>query len=84
MVTSVVMRDTAEVGALTVDTEVGSDTFGTGDATSRCRASRFEIVRATTGRRSADQMLAWDWEGEPRLDLFVLPIFAPRATALVE
>jgi hypothetical protein len=78
------MRDTAEVGALTVETEVGSDTFGTGAATSRCHASRFEVVRAVTGRRSADQMLAWDWEGEPRLDLLVLPIFAPRATALVE
>ena len=78
------MRDAADVGALRIGTETGDLVCGKGVVTSTCRASRFELVRAFTGRRSADQMLAWDWDGEPRLDLLVMPIFSPRPEPLVE
>jgi hypothetical protein len=78
------MRGAGGAGALTVETEVGVDTFGEGEPTARCNTSRFELIRATTGRRSVAQMEAWGWEGDARLDLFVLPIFTPRADALVE
>jgi hypothetical protein len=29
-------------------------------------------------------MLAWEWDGDPRLDLLVMPIFTARAEPLVE
>jgi hypothetical protein len=47
-------------------------------------ASRFELLRAMTGRRSLDQMRAYGWEGAPSPERLVLPIFTPRADALVE
>jgi hypothetical protein len=48
------------------------------------RTTRFELVRSYTGRRSFDQMRAYDWEGEPRPEQLVLAIFSPRETPLVE
>lgn len=78
------MRGAAEVGALRIRSETGDVVWGRGDVTSSCRTSRFEVVRATSGRRSVHQMLAWDWDGDPRLDLLVMPIFTPRPEPLVE
>jgi uncharacterized protein (TIGR03083 family) len=77
-------RDQAGAGALTVESEAGAHTFGTGEPSARCRTSRFEFVRAATGRRSLGQIEAWDWDGDARVDLLVLPIFTPRPDALVE
>jgi uncharacterized protein (TIGR03083 family) len=78
------MRTAGGAGALAVETESGVDTFGDGDSSARCRTSRFELVRAATGRRSVTQIEAWSWDGDPRPDLLVLPIFTPRADALIE
>jgi uncharacterized protein (TIGR03083 family) len=80
------MRDGAGVGALRIEADGDTLVCGNAEATASCRTSRFEVVRAVTGRRSADQIRdwAWDGDGEPRLDLFVMPIFTPRAEALVE
>jgi hypothetical protein len=78
------LRDAADAGALRIETESGTDTFGSGEHSARCRTSRFELVRAATGRRSVAQITAWDWEGDPRPDLLVLPIFTPRPDPLVE
>lgn len=78
------MRDAAEAGALRVETEAGPYTFGSGPPTETCATSRFDFVRASTGRRSVEQIAAWDWDGEPRPELLVMPIFVPRPDPLVE
>jgi hypothetical protein len=49
------------------------------------QTTRFEIVRAGVGRRSYDQIAAWDWEGDSRPESVVLARFAPpRVTPLNE
>ena len=78
------IRDGAEAGALRVETEAGPYTFGSGPATETCATNRFDFVRASTGRRSVEQIAAWDWDGEPRPDLLVMPIFTPRPDPLIE
>jgi uncharacterized protein (TIGR03083 family) len=78
------LRDGAAVGALRVETEGGPYTFGTGEVADTCATTRFEFLRASTGRRSVDQIAAWDWNGDVRPDLLVMPIFVPRADPLVE
>jgi uncharacterized protein (TIGR03083 family) len=57
---------------------------GSGDPATTVRASRFEIFRAATGRRSPAQMSGYDWTPVARPEWLVLPIFSPRATDLVE
>ena len=53
--------------------------------TATVHTTRFEIVRASVGRRSYDQIKAWDWEGDTRPETVVLGMFAPpRTTPLVE
>jgi hypothetical protein len=37
-----------------------------------------------TGRRSLDQIRAFDWDGEAAPELLLFPIFTPRPTPLVE
>ena len=78
------MREQTGAGALRIETESGTHVFGTGEPTATCTTSRFEFVRATTGRRSVDQIETWSWRGAPRIDLLVLPIFTPRPDPLVE
>jgi uncharacterized protein (TIGR03083 family) len=78
------VRDQAGAGALTVESEAGTHTFGSGEPSARCRTTRFELVRAATGRRSLGQMEAWDWDGDARVELLVIPIFTPRPDPLVE
>ena len=69
---------------LTIETEAGTRTVGDGARQIGVRADRFELVRAMTGRRSADQMRGFDWDGEATPELLVLPIFTARPTPLVE
>jgi uncharacterized protein (TIGR03083 family) len=77
------IRAAAGAGGLTVATEDGPHTFG--DApTASCTTTKFEFMRAATGRRSLDQMAAWGWDGDARTELVVMPIFTPRPAALVE
>lgn len=77
------MRDAAGAGALQIDTASAAYVFGAGEP-ARCATTKFEFVRATTGRRSTSQMEAWGWQGEPRVEPLVLPIFTARAEPLVE
>ena len=59
-------------------------TGGDGEPGATVRASRFELFRATSGRRSPEQVAAYDWEGDP--DPYI-PYFYPygiRKDALVE
>ena len=72
-------------GAVRIVHEAGEDLVGEGEATATVRTTRFEIVRAAVGRRSFDEIRAWDWDGEPTPEAFVLGMFTPpRATPLGE
>ena len=49
------------------------------------RTSTFEILRAATGRRAAEEIAAYDWDPEPDPALLlVAPIFTMRPTPLGE
>jgi uncharacterized protein (TIGR03083 family) len=79
------IRAAAGAGALRVESESGTQIFGTGDPTASCATTQFEFLRATTGRRSLEQIESWTWEGEGHHpELLVMPIFTPRAEPLVE
>jgi uncharacterized protein (TIGR03083 family) len=69
---------------LRIETGSGSRTVGTGDRHFGVRADRYGLFRTMTGRRSADQIRAFEWDGEAAPELLVLPIFTPRPTPLVE
>lgn len=61
------------------------DELGPADATVVLRAPRYELFRATLGRRSAAQVAAFDWSGtDPTPYLPHLFLFGPRTTDLVE
>jgi uncharacterized protein (TIGR03083 family) len=77
------LRDGYGEGALVLTTPDGaSTTCGSAEPTSGVSADRFELWRAMTGRRSAAQVAAWTWTGEPAVErLCLLPA---RPTPLVE
>lgn len=57
---------------------------GEGEAAATVRASRFELFRAMSGRRSPEQIRAYEWDGDARP---YVPYFYPygiREDALVE
>lgn len=58
--------------ALRFVTERKERVVGSGDPVATVRATRFELFRALSGRRSPDQVRAYEWEGEPEpfLELF--------------
>jgi len=49
-------------------------TVGPGDPVGTLRGDRHELFRVIAGRRSADQILAMDWSGDP---MAYLPVIAP-------
>ncbi len=72
-------------GALRILHEAGETVVGAGEPTATVQTTRFEIVRASVGRRSYEQIAAWDWEGNSRPETVVLARFAPpRITPLDE
>jgi uncharacterized protein (TIGR03083 family) len=81
------MRLAAEgKGTLRIEHEGGATEIGEGEPVTRLRASRFELIRAMTGRRSLAQMEALDWDGPLERDALVLApgLFNPPAADLVE
>jgi hypothetical protein len=52
----------------------------------RLTVSTFEALRALTGRRSPDQLRAYDWSGDPApwLDGFTWGPFTPAAASIDE
>lgn len=79
------VRTNAGAGAITFDTEAGQVVAGAGEPAATVRADRFELVRASTGRRSASEIAAYDWDPEPDVALLVVaPIFTVRDTPLAE
>lgn len=59
-------------GTFTFVTDVGDKSVGSGGALATVRASRFELFRAFTGRRSLAQMRAYEWDGTPAPERLVL------------
>jgi uncharacterized protein (TIGR03083 family) len=57
---------------------------GDGEPVSTVRASRYELVRALAGRRSAAQIRAYDWDGDCEPYLGVFSGYGTRTEDLVE
>jgi uncharacterized protein (TIGR03083 family) len=66
-------------GTLRIETDLWGETFGDDPPSTTLRTSAFELLRASTGRRSAAQIAAYDWDGTVRVAIVVMPIFVPRA-----
>lgn len=73
-----------DLPALTVECEGQTWTIGRGDPQSRLRTDRFELFRAIAGRRSREQVLAYDWSTEPQPYLDPLSLFGYRDQPLHE
>jgi uncharacterized protein (TIGR03083 family) len=66
-------------------TENGEIVAGAGDDPPTVTASRFELVRATSGRRSASEIASYTWDRDPMPErLLAAPIFTLRAEPLGE
>jgi uncharacterized protein (TIGR03083 family) len=90
-VTNIRRRPGAESGegarpAIRLVTEADDvEILGPGPVAATLRVSRYEFVRAITGRRSRHQIEAFGWEGEPRVDdLFFTDLFRPAPADLLE
>lgn len=70
--------------ALEVELESGTVVLGSGAPVATLRTTRFELLRAATGRRSIEQMRAFVTRGELDPTLLVADRFTPRPDALVE
>ncbi|MDP9067424.1 MAG: maleylpyruvate isomerase family mycothiol-dependent enzyme [Actinomycetota bacterium] len=69
---------------LQVDTGEKSYTAGDGEPAASVKATPFELFRAMSGRRSPEQIAAYEWQGDPAP---YIPYFYPygiRQDALVE
>jgi hypothetical protein len=69
---------------LLLDTAHDTRVVGVEPAATTVHASRFELLRSMTGRRSLAQMRAFGWEGEPDPARLVGPIFHPPTDDLHE
>jgi len=67
------------------ETEAGTRVAGTGETDATVRASRYEVLRSMSGRRSVAQVERLDWDGTPRTtDLLLADFFVPPAEDLLE
>lgn len=55
--------------------------LGDGGAGATVRADRHELVRTLAGRRTRDQILALDWDGDPYPYLDIMSEYGPVTTA---
>jgi len=76
----------AEAGlpALAVESESGVTTLGAGEPAATLRTTRFEALRAMGGRRSLEQVAAYDWSGDPTPYVALLSSYGCREESLVE
>jgi uncharacterized protein (TIGR03083 family) len=74
----------ASVPPLRFDIGDKSYVSGEGDAGATVHASRFELFRAMSGRRNADQIRAYAWDGDPESYIPYFYPYGPREDALVE
>jgi uncharacterized protein (TIGR03083 family) len=66
-------------------TEYGAEVSGAGDPVVTVRAPRFELIRATTGRRTEAEIVGYEWEppADPQM-LLAAPFFTIRSESLGE
>ena len=57
---------------------------GDGEPAATLRAEPYELLRALIGRRSHDQIRAYDWDGDPSPYVELLPAFPAASTDIVE
>ena len=73
----------AATDGLTLHTDGEAKDIGAAPRTG-VHTSKFEVVRAMTGRRSRAQIEAYAWDGAPRPEAMVLGIFTVRPDDFVE
>jgi hypothetical protein len=75
-----------DLGTLRIEHEGGVVELGAGTPVTQLSTTRFEIVRAVTGRRSMAQIDAMGWNGPLDSSVLILAseLFPPRTTNLVE
>jgi uncharacterized protein (TIGR03083 family) len=72
-------------GSIEVIVEDGTFVLGGGERSGTLRTTRFELLRAITGRRSREQVRALDFDGPPLDELiFANEFFTPAARDIVE
>lgn len=76
--------DAAGAPALRVVGDGAERVAGSGEPAATVRATRFELVRALSGRRSADQIRAFGWDGDPEPYITSFAQYPMRDTALDE
>lgn len=76
----------AAVGLPTLRIRAGERDWvvGDGDPVATVSADPFELARAASGRRSPDQIRAFDWDGDPEPFLELFYPYGLREAALVE
>jgi len=82
-----VRRQRRDAGApsLLVRHEAGEQLLGDGDPGAWLTITRFELLRAATGRRTVDELRAYEWSGDARPELLVdTTTFTPRTAPLGE
>jgi uncharacterized protein (TIGR03083 family) len=70
-----------DVPALRLHLEHGERVIGGGEPAGALRTSSFELLRAIGGRRSAGQVRAMEWDGDPDTWLATLALFGTHRTA---
>ena len=76
--------DEAGAGAIRFELPEGPVVVGRGDPTVSVAASRFELLRALSGRRSGEQIRAYRWDGDPDRVVAVLAAYPMRDIPLDE
>jgi len=78
-------RTSSEQPALRVITSEGEHVAGVGEPIASVSLSPFEFIRASSGRRSADEVAAYDWDRavDPSV-IIAAPIFTMRPSPLNE
>jgi uncharacterized protein (TIGR03083 family) len=73
-------------GVPSLHIEAGEKSWVVGgeDAATALRCGRFELFRALSGRRSPDQLRAYDWDGDPEPFIGYFYPYGVRTEALVE
>jgi uncharacterized protein (TIGR03083 family) len=74
----------AGIPPLRLDTGDKAYTAGAGEAGATVKATRFELFRALSGRRSRDQLRAYEWDGDPEPYISYFYPYGIRREALVE
>ena len=78
-------RTGAGAPAIRFVTEHGDDVAGTGEPQLTVRAPRFELLRATTGRRTTEEIASYEWDPAPDVSfLLAAPFFTIRTESLGE